>query len=164
MFSCPPGERRKPTGWPSPRAKTSPPHTRRAPAYINRTAERSTPPHRIASHNPHLTPISCSTPPLLSCACSSAAFRANPSARPASARRMAEAGPTTNGGGIGAILAAGDRDFLVRNSGEQVKPPPSLSLLSSLLPLGGRGADSLIGAVRGRIVCPWLVAYSSFFF
>ncbi|KAG2540170.1 probable nucleoredoxin 1-1 [Panicum virgatum] len=38
---------------------------------------------------------------------------------------MAETEPTTNGGsaggGIGAILAAGDRDFLVRNSGEQVK-------------------------------------------
>ncbi|CAL4939875.1 unnamed protein product [Urochloa decumbens] len=37
---------------------------------------------------------------------------------------MAEAAPTTNGvggSGIGAILAAGDRDFLVRNSGEQVK-------------------------------------------
>uniref|UniRef100_K4A7K4 protein-disulfide reductase n=1 Tax=Setaria italica TaxID=4555 RepID=K4A7K4_SETIT len=34
---------------------------------------------------------------------------------------MAEAAPTTNGGGggIGTILAAGDRDFLVRNSGEQ---------------------------------------------
>nr|CAB3495662.1 unnamed protein product [Digitaria exilis] len=34
---------------------------------------------------------------------------------------MAEAALTTTGGGIGAILAAGDRDFLVRNSGEQVK-------------------------------------------
>jgi nucleoredoxin len=29
---------------------------------------------------------------------------------------------TTEGGGIGAILATGDRDFLVRNSGEQVSP------------------------------------------
>jgi nucleoredoxin len=40
---------------------------------------------------------------------------------------MAEAAPTTNGGGdggIGAILTAGDRDFLVRNSGEQVRPSP----------------------------------------
>jgi len=63
---------------------------------------------------------------------------------------MAEAEPTTNGGsGIGAILAAGDRDFLVRNSGEQVKPPPVLCLCvpPSATP------DSLIGAVRGRIVC-----------
>ncbi|XP_044967845.1 probable nucleoredoxin 1-2 [Hordeum vulgare subsp. vulgare] len=31
------------------------------------------------------------------------------------------ASPTPGGGGIGAILAAGDRDYLVRNSGEQVK-------------------------------------------
>ncbi|KAF8698720.1 hypothetical protein HU200_034972 [Digitaria exilis] len=39
---------------------------------------------------------------------------------------MAEAAPTTTttgGSGIGAILAAGDRDFLVRNSGEQVRTP-----------------------------------------
>jgi hypothetical protein len=29
---------------------------------------------------------------------------------------------TTEGGGIGGILATGDRDFLVRNSGEKVSP------------------------------------------
>ena len=60
---------------------------------------------------------------------------------------------------IGDILATGDRDFLVRNSGEQVKPPPVLCLCvpPSATP------DSLIGAVRGRIVAPLLVA-SSFFF
>jgi len=69
---------------------------------------------------------------------------------------MAEAEPTTNGGsGIGAILAAGDRDFLVRNSGEQVKPSPVLCLWrSSLLPARWSWRGSLIGAVRGRIVCP----------
>jgi nucleoredoxin len=38
------------------------------------------------------------------------------------------AAPTT-GGGVGPILAAGERDYLVRNSGEQVCPfPPSLLL------------------------------------
>ena len=81
---------------------------------------------------------------------------------------MAETEPTTNGGsaggGIGAILAAGDRDFLVRNSGEQVKPSPVLCLWrSSLLPARWSWRGSLIGAVRGRIVAPLLVA-SSFFF
>jgi hypothetical protein len=55
---------------------------------------------------------------------------------------MAEAAPTTNGGGdggIGAILTAGDRDFVVRNSGEQVRPSPVLGLLlSPLLPRASR--------------------------
>jgi nucleoredoxin len=35
--------------------------------------------------------------------------------------------PTT-GGGVGAILAAGERDYLVRNSGEQVSPLSSFPL------------------------------------
>jgi len=35
----------------------------------------------------------------------------------------------TRRGGIGAILGTADRDFLVRNSGEQVSHPPHSSLI-----------------------------------
>jgi hypothetical protein len=43
---------------------------------------------------------------------------------------MAEAVPAAAVGGIGDILATAKRDFLVRNSGEQVsQPPPHSSLI-----------------------------------
>jgi len=67
---------------------------------------------------------------------------------------MAETEPTTNGGsaggGIGAILAAGDRDFLVRNSGEQVKPSPVLLSLAFLPP-----SRSVVVARIANWCCPW---------
>ncbi|KAF8698719.1 hypothetical protein HU200_034971 [Digitaria exilis] len=67
---------------------------------------------------------------------------------------MAEAALTTTGGGIGAILAAGDRDFLVRNSGEQVRTPPPFLVFAftRLLPRASPGADLRFGAVIGWIV------------
>jgi hypothetical protein len=44
---------------------------------------------------------------------------------------MAKAAPAA-GGGIADILVTRDRDFLVRNSGEQVSQPPHLFLSRGL--------------------------------
>jgi hypothetical protein len=75
---------------------------------------------------------------------------------------MAEAASATNGGdggGIGAILVAADRDFLVRNSGEQVRPSPVLGVLLFPILIVAQICDVVLFLAG---LCPWIVASWSF--
>ena len=81
---------------------------------------------------------------------------------------MAEAAPAAAGGGIGDILATAERDFLVRNSGEQVSQPP---LHSSLICLEAGYIDAqirhlaLLARLRLFLSCGFrLDTRSDFFF